>query len=126
MKLVVVAVLSLFLTKVGHTGFFSKGLAQPGVRVLVQQDLAILVGKWVKPSQAFHFAYQDYLKGYYDLALSAFRQFIVDFPESSMAPQAYYYLGECYEQQGNLKEVERVGNHTWEAWDKPAGSGSPI
>ena len=91
------------MTKVGHTGFFSKGLAQSGIKVLVQQDLAISVGKRVKPSQAFHFAYQDNLKGYYDLALSAFRQFIVDFPESSMAPQVYYYLGECYGTAGQSK-----------------------
>ena len=62
----------------------------------------------VKPSQAFHFAYQDYLKGHFDLALSQFRQFIADFPDSSLAPKAYYYLGECYEQEGNLREAARA------------------
>lgn len=62
----------------------------------------------VKPSQAFQFAYQDYLKGHYDLALTEFQQFVADFPESSLAGEAYYYIGECYEQQGNLKEAARA------------------
>ena len=97
MKLFVVGVFSLILAGIGHAEWVSTGFPQPELGVLVQQDLAIPVGKRVKPSQVFNLAYQDYLKGYYDLALSAFRQFIVDFPESSMAPQAYYYLGECYE-----------------------------
>ena len=108
MKLVVVAVFSFFLAEIGHTEWVSMAFPQSEMKVLVQKDLAIPVGKRVKPSHAFHFAYQDYLKGHYGLALSGFQQFIADFPESSMTPQAYYYLGECYEQQGNLKEVERV------------------
>lgn len=64
--------------------------------------------KPVKPSQAFHFAYQDYLKGHYDLALSEFQQVVEDFPESSLAADAYFYIGECYDQQGNLKEAARA------------------
>jgi tol-pal system protein YbgF len=62
----------------------------------------------VKPSQAFRLAYQDYLKGHFDLALSEFRQFVADFPQSSLAARALYYMGECYEQQGNLKEAART------------------
>ncbi|MDT7043651.1 tetratricopeptide repeat protein [Candidatus Nitronereus thalassa] len=62
----------------------------------------------IKPSQAFHFAYQDYLKGHFGLALSQFQNFIADYPESSMVPKAYFYLGECYEQEGNLKEAARA------------------
>ena len=62
----------------------------------------------VKPSQAFHFAYQDYLKGHFGLALTQFKKFIADYPESSMVPKAYFYLGECYEQEGNLKEAARA------------------
>ena len=82
-------------------------LADPGKVTLAQKKAEIPAGR-VKPSQAFHFAYQDYLKGHYDLALSEFQKFIIDFPESSLAPQAYYYLGECYEQQDNLKEAARA------------------
>ena len=108
MKLVAITAFSLLLTEIGHTEWVLKGFLQHELRVFVQKDLGIPAGERVKPSQAFHFAYQDYLKGYYGLALSAFQQFITDFPESSMIPKAYYYLGECYEQQGNLKEVERA------------------
>jgi tol-pal system protein YbgF len=62
----------------------------------------------VKPSQAFHFAYQDYLKGRFGLASTQFQKFIADYPDSSMVPKAYFYLGECYEQEGNLKEAARA------------------
>ena len=79
-------------------------LATPGKVALIQKKAAGLTGR-VKPSRAFHFAYQDYLKGHYDLALSEFQKFISDFPESSLAPKAYYYKAECYEEQGNLKEA---------------------
>jgi tol-pal system protein YbgF len=108
MKLVVVVAFCLLLTETGQTQWVSNRFAQSKLRVLVQQDLAIPIVKRIKPSQAFHFAYQNYLEGHYGLALSAFQQFIVDFPDSSVIPQAYYYLGECYEQQGNVEEVKRV------------------
>lgn len=81
--------------------------ADPGTVTLTQKNAAVSTGR-VKPSQAFHFAYQDYLKGHYDLALSEFQKFIVDFPESSLAPKAYYYKAECYEEQGNLKEATQA------------------
>jgi len=72
------------------------------------QGRTLAVTERLKPSQAFHFAYQDYLKGRYDLALSEFQQIVADFPESSLAAEAYYYIGDCYEQQGNLKEAARA------------------
>ncbi len=77
-------------------------------KVVLIQDAAVVSSGTLKPSQAFHFAYQDYLKGHYDLALTEFEKFISDYPKSSMAPNAYYYMGECYEERGNLKEAARA------------------
>ncbi len=88
-------------------GMASLVLANSDKGALTQTAAAVPTGQ-VKPSVAFHFAYQDYLKGHYDLALSEFHKFILDFPESSLAPKAYYYLGECYEQQDDLKEAARA------------------
>lgn len=62
----------------------------------------------VKPSQAFHLAYQDFSRGHFELALLQFQQFVKNFPESSLASEAYFYISECYEQQNNLKEAARA------------------
>ena len=88
-------------------GIYSLAFANPGEGAQIQKNVATPTGP-VKPSLAFHYAYQDYLKGHYDLALSAFQKFIEDFPESSLAPKAYYYQAECYEEQGNLKEATQA------------------
>ncbi len=85
----------------------SSTLANSGNIFLAPKNNVATSGR-VKPSQAFHFAYQDYLKGHFDLALSEFQKFISDFPDSSLAPTAYYYKAECYEEQGNLKEAARA------------------
>ena len=71
-------------------------------------DKMVVQVQLVTPSQAFHVAYQDYLRGNYDLAITELQKFVKDFPESSLAGEAYFYIGECYEQQKNLKEAARA------------------
>lgn len=48
------------------------------------------------PMEIYNLAYNDYLKGNYDLAASGFQSFLKQFPESTLAPHALYWLGECY------------------------------
>ncbi len=107
MNIFVVHVLWLFLVWVCSPIVPLVVLAEPGLGSSAPSK-PLAVSERVKPSQAFHFAYQDYLKGHYDLALSEFQQVVNDFPESSLAAEAYYYIGECYDQQGNLKEAARA------------------
>ncbi|MDA0737490.1 MAG: tol-pal system protein YbgF [Nitrospirae bacterium] len=107
MKMVFRQVVWLLIVCVCLLGMGSLVLANQGKVMLIQDAAAVASGP-VTPSQAFHFAYQDYLKGHYDLALTEFEKFISDFPKSSMAPKAYYYMGECYEEQNNLKEAARA------------------
>ena len=105
--MVAVNVLWLLLVCLCHLGVVSSVFGEPGMGARTQSK-ALPTTKRMKPSQAFHFAYQDYLKGHYDLALSEFQQVVDDFPESSLASEAYFYIGECYDQQGNLKEAARA------------------
>jgi len=106
-NIVVGHVLWLFLIWVCFPAVALDVLAEPGLGSSGPSKL-LAASERVKPSQAFHFAYQDYLKGHYDLALSEFQQVVEDFPESSFAAEAYYYIGECYDQQGDLKEAARA------------------
>ena len=48
------------------------------------------------PVEVYNLAYNDYLKGNYDLAAAGFQSFLKQFPDSTMTPLALYWLGECY------------------------------
>ena len=50
----------------------------------------------ITPTSAFNLAYNDYLNGKFDLAVSGFQHFIKDFPSTSLTPNAHYWLGEAY------------------------------
>lgn len=68
----------------------------------------------VTPTVAFNEAYKDYLNGRYDLAVSGFQRFLQDFPSTSLAPNAHYWLGETYSHQRDyvraMQSFERVVN----------------
>jgi tol-pal system protein YbgF len=53
----------------------------------------------ITPTSAFNLAYNDYLNGKYDLAVTGFQRFVKDFPGTSLTPNAYYWLGESFYQQ---------------------------
>lgn len=48
------------------------------------------------PSSIYYAAYSDYIKENFDLAIEGFRQFIRNFPESTLADNSLYWIGECY------------------------------
>lgn len=50
----------------------------------------------ITPTSAFNLAYNDYLNGQYQLAITGFQEFLEDFPSSSLAPNAHYWIGESY------------------------------
>lgn len=50
----------------------------------------------LSPSEAYGLAYNDFLKGNYDLALLGFQNFLKQFDSTSLAPNARYWIGESY------------------------------
>lgn len=48
------------------------------------------------PTEIYQNAYADYTKGNFDLAVVGFEGFLKDFPDATLAPNAQYWLGECY------------------------------
>ena len=48
------------------------------------------------PTSAFNLAYNDYLNGRYELAITGFQRFLKDYGSSSLAPNAHYWIGESY------------------------------
>ena len=53
-------------------------------------------GESVLPSGLYQNAYSDYSMGKYDLAYQGFESFIEKYPNAELAPQAQYYMGECF------------------------------
>jgi tol-pal system protein YbgF len=50
----------------------------------------------LSPSEAYGLAYNDYLKGNYELALNGFKNFLIQYKDTSLAPNAQYWIGESY------------------------------
>ncbi len=50
-------------------------------------------------------AYNDYLKGNYDLAVESFKLYRQQFPDSPLADNALYWIGECHFSQKRFLEA---------------------
>lgn len=47
------------------------------------------------PNTLYQDAYNDYLRGNYDLAIMGFRRYLQAFPDTELADNAAYWIGEC-------------------------------
>ena len=50
-------------------------------------------------------AYNDYLKGNYDLAIESFKLYRAQFPGSPLSDNALYWIGECRYSQRKFEEA---------------------
>lgn len=56
------------------------------------------------PAMTYQNAYRDYQKGNYDLAISGFKDFIQNYPQSDLADNAAYWIGESLYSQKKYRE----------------------
>ncbi|MFQ5780228.1 MAG: tetratricopeptide repeat protein, partial [Nitrospiria bacterium] len=71
--------------------------SQEGRTVLPGKTLQTpTAGRVLSPTEAYNLAYNDYLKGNYDLAIITFQNFIQQYPKSALIPQSIYWTGESY------------------------------
>lgn len=59
----------------------------------------------MSPQEAYSVAYNDYLKGNYDLAVESFKLYRQQFPDSPLADNALYWIGECRYSQRKYEEA---------------------
>jgi tol-pal system protein YbgF len=57
------------------------------------------------PQSLYNSAYNDYLKGSYDLALREFQEYLDNFPATDLADNATYWIGECYYRQRRFRQA---------------------
>jgi tol-pal system protein YbgF len=63
------------------------------------------------PQEAFNVAYNDYLKGNFQLAVSSFGLYRQQFPDSPLADDALYWIGEAfYSQKKYVEAVDAFDN----------------
>lgn len=57
------------------------------------------------PQALYDTAYNDYGRGNYDLAILGFRQYLDAAPETDLADNAAYWIGECYFRQQSYQQA---------------------
>lgn len=62
-------------------------------------------GGGADPQSLYNAAYNDYLKGSYDLALREFQEYLDNFPATDLADNATYWIGECYYRQRRFRQA---------------------
>jgi tol-pal system protein YbgF len=81
------------------------GQAAPPARSPAQSPPAPSPVTNISPQEAYRMAYNDYLKGNYDLAVESFRLYRQQFPDSPLADNALYWIGECRFSQKRYDEA---------------------
>ncbi len=64
---------------------------------------AMRSGNRLDPKQLYDNAYLDLSRGNYPLALQGFQEYVQKFPNSELADNAQYWIGETYYAQGNYR-----------------------
>jgi tol-pal system protein YbgF len=59
------------------------------------------------PQALYQTAYNDYLRGAYELSIMGFRQYLESFPNTELADNATYWIGESYFSQGQYQQAIR-------------------
>ena len=53
------------------------------------------------PEELYRSAYEDYMRGNYDLASQGFRDYIERWPSTELTDNALYWIGECFDAQND-------------------------
>ena len=66
---------------------------------------ALGAGTATTPDELYRSAYEDYMRGNYDLAGDGFREYLRRWPKTELSDNALYWIGECYDAQEKTQEA---------------------
>jgi tol-pal system protein YbgF len=69
------------------------------------QPGALPGGRTPEPTQLYNAAYEDYLRANFDLAIQGFRDYAKRYPDTDLADNALYWIGECYYSKKSYKDA---------------------
>lgn len=78
-----------------------------------------------EPAQLYNSAYEDYMRGNYDLAIQGFSEYLRRYPETELADNALYWIGECnYSKKDYDKAIDTFTQllNTYKTSDKAAAA----
>jgi tol-pal system protein YbgF len=70
------------------------------------------------PEALYNNAYADFSKGNFALAISGFQEYATRYPESDLADNAMYWVGECLFSQGKLAEAVQAFDRMLEKYSQ--------
>jgi tol-pal system protein YbgF len=82
-------------------------------------------GQPSEPAQLYSSAYEDYLRGNFDLALQGFAEYQKRYPDTDLADNALYWIGECHYSKRAFPEAIQVFTellNTYKTSDKAAAA----
>ena len=77
------------------------------------------------PEELYRSAYEDYMRGNYDLASQGFRDYLERWPDTELTDNALYWIGECYDAQNDPGQALEIFTQVLEDYptsDKAAAS----
>jgi tol-pal system protein YbgF len=90
----------------GTTGVPAAAAAVGGVAgAAIAAPAAQAAPRTGEPTQLYNGAYEDYLRGNFDLAIQGFRDYVSRYPDTDLADNAFYWIGECYYSKKAYKEA---------------------
>jgi len=60
------------------------------------------------PEELYRSAYEDYMRGNYDLASQGFRDYMERWPSTELTDNALYWIGECHDAQGEPEQALEI------------------
>jgi tol-pal system protein YbgF len=75
-------------------------------------------GSAPSPSALYASAYADFSKGNYPLAVSGFEEYAQKYPDTELADNAMYWIGECHFSQGSYKSAVEAFDAMLEKYPK--------
>jgi tol-pal system protein YbgF len=78
------------------------------------------------PQSLYETAYDDYTRGSYDLAILGFRQYVESYPETDLADNAVYWIGECYYLQEKFERAIEQFDHMLERYGRSERTASAL
>ena len=74
--------------------------ARSGRSAESSEEAAVMAAEGIStPEELYRSAYEDYMRGNYDLASQGFRDYMVRWPNTELTDNALYWIGECYDAQ---------------------------
>lgn len=79
-----------------------------GAAVGAAAAAAAATGGVSTPEELYRSAYEDYMRGNYDLASQGFTDYMERWPSTELTDNALYWIGECYDAQGEPQRALEI------------------